>query len=105
MVRTADMKPSGASLEETVERARAAWAERWRAQAQPVERFRISFRAGWPGCGEAMAAICGFDIADVSWEHDPPVHVCSFSCTFDTLKSVQAAVKGTPVADLHCNRR
>lgn len=101
---TAGLDEAAERLADSREAARRALQPSWDQKSAPKEAFAIDFKSGWHGCGLAMAAIDGFDVADVEWKHEPPYHSVAFKCTFATLKSVQTAVKGTPVCDLRCRR-
>lgn len=92
------------------ERAQAALEEKWageRAQAAlPKERYMISFRSGWRGCGEVMEGVGWHedDLEDIEWHLGDGRHRVFFTCTWPVLKDLQATVKGSYVRDMHCTR-
>lgn len=92
------------------ERAEAAlrqiWADEAAAAAQPRDRYCITFRSGWLGCSEVMQAVGRVEnsLEDVEWSHAGGVHAVRFTCTWDVLKGLQAAVKSSCVGRLKCTR-
>ena len=93
-----------ASLQEARDRAERSLRAVWDRQRMPKERFEISFRSSWGACGQAMTALDSFGADDMSWEHDAGVHRVRFTCTFATLKSIQAAMCSVPAVDRKCRR-